>query len=72
MSGLVDRTLDVLLALLRAGLWAFELLARLLRAAPTRRVARIVGVGVVLAVLFLGSSYLFLFRVTLFLTDDTG
>ena len=64
MSRAVDRMLDGLFALVRAGLWSVEALGRLVRLAPLRRTAGILAVGAAHALLFLGVSYLFLYRVT--------
>lgn len=64
MSRFMDRALDGLFALVRAGLWVFEGLGRLVRLAPLRRVTRIVAIGAAHAVVFLAVSYLFLFRIT--------
>jgi regulator of protease activity HflC (stomatin/prohibitin superfamily) len=60
----MDRMLDGLFALVRAGLWTVEALGRLTRARALRRGTRIVAIGAAHALLFLGISYLFLYRIT--------
>jgi regulator of protease activity HflC (stomatin/prohibitin superfamily) len=64
MRRVLNDLLDALFFLVRCLLWGFELAGKLVRLGFVRRSARIVAVGALHAALFIGISYLFLFRVT--------
>lgn len=56
--------LDASFFLVRCALWAIELAGKAVRLGFVRRATRVAAIGAVHAALFLGISYVFLFRVT--------
>ncbi len=64
MKRWTEDLLDALFFLVRGALWSFELAGKIVRLQFVRRGSRVVFVGAAHAALFLGISYLFLFRVT--------